>query len=188
MKEFFLASGNSHKAEEFNLFFKNSSIRIISPSEKIDVIEDGKSYMENALLKAKAYYEKLKRPVMSDDSGLGLEAFPDIMGIHSARFGGDGLTDHQRCLKLLETLGDIENRNASFFCVLCFYLSPDEIYFFEGKVDGFIGKRAQGEQGFGYDPIFHPKKFEEKTLAEIPDWKRENSHRAMACGLAKKFF
>lgn len=189
--EITLASGNAHKAEEFASLFPGNVLSIVAASEKIEVIEDGATYRENALKKAMGYYEKFKCPVMSDDSGLDVEALPGELGIHTARFGGDNLSSQERNALLLKKLEgkEGEERRAQFVCVLCFYLSPEEIFFFEGRLKGEISLEQQGEEGFGYDPVFFPEKAPEgKTLAEVPDWKGLNSHRSLACQAALKFF
>lgn len=186
-----LASGNAHKAEEFSSLFPSDVIQVTAASQKIEVVEDGDTYRENALKKAQAYYEEFKVPVMSDDSGLNVLALPEELGIHTARFGGEGLSSSERNELLLKRLSELneEERTAHFVCVLCFYLSPEEIFFFEGRLNGKISDSQQGDQGFGYDPVFLPEKAPEgKTLAEVPDWKEKNSHRALACQAAIKFF
>jgi XTP/dITP diphosphohydrolase len=161
---------------------------------KLEVDETGISYFENALIKAKSYYDKLKVPILSDDSGLNVLALPDDLGIYSARFGGVGLTDRNRAELLLKKLSEkkSEEREAFFTCVLCFYLSPNEIYYFEGRMNGRIAYSYRGETGFGYDPVFIPadyaKNNEDLTVAELPEWKNENSHRAQAVKFAMKFF
>lgn len=189
MLNLILASGNAHKAEEFAKIFDQEVLKVSAASEKLEVVEDGETFNANALLKAKAYYEKFKTPVLADDSGLCVEALPDDLGIHSARFGGEGLTDKERALLLLEKMKGQAKRSAYFVCVLCFYLGPDEYYFFEGRVEGNIGDEYKGDHGFGYDPVFKPLgDHNEKTLAELPEWKDENSHRAKACFHAEKFF
>jgi len=200
--EILLASANLHKLEEFQeLFGKSSqSLSIIKADQSLEVDESGGTYTENAYLKAKAYFEKFKVPTMSDDSGLDVFSLPDELGVYSARFGGEGLSDGDRVSLLLEKLKGqgIEDREASFTCVLCFYLGPEEIFFFEGRLTGYIGNEAAGGRGFGYDPVFVPfdhsemlmkGQFEElSTLAENPGWKKENSHRAKACRSAIEFF
>ena len=209
MLELTLASGNSHKAEEFKKLFLSSegSFSINKSPKQIDVSETGLTYAENAYLKAKAYYDAFKRPVMSDDSGLDVRELPGELGVHSARFGGDGLTDSDRVNLLLEKLKGFpeERREATFTCVLCFYLGPEETFFFEGKLKGKISEFISGEKGFGYDPIFVPKdvKLDELksqgieikdldegclTLATIPSWKELHSHRAKAVNQSMKFF
>ncbi len=182
-----LATGNAHKAEEFAALFSPEIISVKAAPIKIDVEETGTSYFENALIKARSYYDKFQVPVLADDSGLNIEALPEELGIMSARFGGEGLSDKDRALLLLNKISI--NRTASFTCVLCFYLNPREIYYFEGHMNGKIATKYIGDTGFGYDPVFIPDDHEgELTVAELPDWKNKNSHRAVAVRLAQKFF
>ena len=189
MKEFLLASGNAHKAEEFSELFPEELLSVKPAPEKLEVVEDGKSFQENAFNKAEAYFKKFKKPIMSDDSGLVVEVLPNELGIHSARFGGEGLDDGQRCELLLEKLEGQENRKAYFVCVLCFYLNPEEIFFFEGRCLGKIGQNITGEVGFGYDPVFIPEALDGKTsFAGDPEWKMLNSHRSKAVKMAIQFF
>jgi XTP/dITP diphosphohydrolase len=189
--EFMLASGNAHKAEEFSELFPDDKMTIVAAPKKLAVIEDGVTYRENALKKAQAYFEEFSKPVMADDSGLDVVALPDDLGIHTARFGGEGLSAGERNELLLERMKGLEGqeRSAQFVCVLCFYFSPEEIFFFEGRLKGVIATKQSGEKGFGYDPVFLPEKVEEnKTLAELPEWKAKHSHRALACQSALNFF
>lgn len=189
MTSFLLASGNAHKAEEFKELFHG--ILTIHPAPKtLEVEETGKTYTENAFLKAKAYYDTYHTPALADDSGLNIEALPDILGVQSARFAPELTSYGDKCKKVIELLQPKDNRSAYFVCVLCFYISPDEVYFFEGRVHGLIGFELKGEQGFGYDPIFIPERKEQdgKSLAELPEWKNEFSHRAKASQSALHFF
>jgi len=189
VKEFVLASGNSHKAEEFSELFDLDIIKVKAAPEKLEVVEDGLSFQENAFKKAEAYYKKLQCPIISDDSGLEVEALPGELGIHSARFGGTELTSEEQVELLLEKLKDKDNRKAYFVCVLCFYINPEEVYFFEGRSHGHISLTVQGNGGFGYDPVFLPENLDGKTsFAENPDWKMKNSHRSKASMMASQFF
>lgn len=191
MLTFTLATGNAHKAQEFSQLFDPQWITVTAAPAKLDVLEDGESFTENALKKAEAYYQQLKVPVMSDDSGLIVEALPGELGIHTARFGGDDLTATERNELLLQRLEKVpaEQRDAHFVCVLCFYLNPNEIFFFEGILQGEISPSMAGAKGFGYDPVFSPHGLASgQTLAAMPDWKEKNSHRALACQSAQKFF
>lgn len=131
-----LASGNAHKAEEFADLFDSEILNISAAANKLEVVEDGDSFQANALIKAQAYYLQFKKPVLADDSGLVVTALPGELGIHSARFGGEGLGDPERAALLLERLKDATDRSAYFVCQLCFYFSPKEIYFFEGRLTG----------------------------------------------------
>ena len=189
MIELILASGNAHKAEEFNDLFDPKLICVKAAPEKIDVVEDGTSYFENALLKARAYYEKFKVPVIADDSGLNVAALPEELGIHSARFGGDGLKDRDRAELLLKKMDGVSTREAFFSCVLCVYFNEKEIFYFEGRMAGMIAYSYRGSTGFGYDPVFIPTEKSEEglTVAELHEWKQKNSHRAIAVGFAQKF-
>lgn len=187
-----LASGNAHKAEEFSELFERELITVSPASEKIEVEEDGATFNENALKKAMAYFKKEGKPVMSDDSGLIVSALPGELGIHTARFGGDDLTSEQRNELLLERMKDVpeQEREAYFVCVLCFYLADDEVFYFEGRLKGKISYQIEGKEGFGYDPIFIPEGSDREgmTVATMPEWKQKNSHRAVACRHAQKFF
>lgn len=189
MIELILASGNAHKAEEFSELFNPSILTVKAASKKLDVVEDGLSYFENARLKAEAYYKEFKTPVIADDSGLTVQALPEELGIHSARFGGEGLSDQERAKLLLLKMEGKEDREAYFTCVLCVYLNEKEIFYFEGRMAGLIGFDYRGTSGFGYDPVFIPHDGEgELTVSELPEWKNKNSHRAVASMLAQKFF
>ncbi|MES2528177.1 MAG: non-canonical purine NTP pyrophosphatase [Bdellovibrionota bacterium] len=191
MKTFLLASGNKHKAEEFKELFEGKMGVYASPGT-LEVDETGKTFTENALIKAKAYFDVYKVPTLADDSGLVLEAFPDLLSVQSARFAPDLKEYSDKCNRILELYREKNptTRNAYFVCVLCFYYSDDEYYFFEGRVHGVIGERLQGSKGFGYDPIFIPERKENDgaTLAELPEWKNEFSHRAKASRAALGFF
>jgi XTP/dITP diphosphohydrolase len=187
--ELVLASSNAHKAFEFSELFDADLVSVVPAPEKLEVEENGESYFANALLKAEAYYKKVKRPVIADDSGLNVEALPGELGIHSARFGGDGLKDKDRAELLLKKMDGIANRNAYFSCILCAYLNEKEIFYFEGRMAGLVGFSYRGTGGFGYDPVFIPteKVDEGLTVAELSEWKQKNSHRAQAVALAQKF-
>ena len=189
MIELILASGNTHKAEEFTALFDPNIISVKAASKKLEVVEDGLSYFENARLKAQAYFKEFKIPVLADDSGLTVLALPDELGIHSARFGGDGLTDKNRAELLLEKMDGLSNREAFFTCVLCVYLNEKEIFYFEGRMQGSVAYAYRGTEGFGYDPVFIPLDGGgDLTVAELAEWKNKNSHRALATSLAQKFF
>ncbi len=186
-----LASSNAHKALEFSELFAGE-IQVMPSPSSIEVDETGKTFEENSYLKARAYYEKFKVPALADDSGLVLEEWPELLGVYSARFAPELSTYTEKCQKLLKMIDErgLKTRAAYFVCTLCFYLSPEEVYFFEGRVHGTIGHELKGEHGFGYDPVFVPERKENDglSLAELPEWKNENSHRARAVHTALSFF
>jgi XTP/dITP diphosphohydrolase len=187
--EFILASSNAHKAEELNELLKGT-VSVTPATEKLEVVEDGDTFEENAYKKAYAYYKKFNKPTVADDSGLVVEALPDDLGLQSARFAPE-LPDYkdknEKLIKMLQ--GKVSADRAAYFtCVLCFIKSEDEVYFFEGRVHGEIGEKQAGEHGFGYDPVFYPSGQEGKSMAQLPEWKMQNSHRAKASHAALKFF
>lgn len=188
MHSFILASGNAHKAQEFAELFKGT-LTINPASKTLEVDESGKTFQENAYLKARAYFKEFKVSAMADDSGLVVPALPDILGVESARFAPELPQYSDKCQLLFKKIEGLD-RSAYFVCMLCFYCSDDEVYFFEGRVHGKIGASLTGNAGFGYDPVFIPERRENdgKSLAELPEWKNEFSHRARASQAALEFF
>jgi XTP/dITP diphosphohydrolase len=188
--KFILASANQHKAEELNVLLNAGNLEILPATEKVEVIEDGSTFQENAFKKAKEYFDQFGAPTVADDSGLVLPAKPGILGIHSARYAPE-LSDYKdKNNHLIEEIKSFKgsDREAYFICYLCFYISEDEVYFFEGRVHGTIAEAQSGVDGFGYDPIFLPEGCDGKSMAEVSEWKMTNSHRAKACSSANKFF
>lgn len=179
MLEILLASQNKGKAEELLNYINDKNILLSLAPENLNPEENGETFQQNAFIKATTYYTKWKKPVLSDDSGLCLDAFPEIMGVDTANYRQDLKDYKEKCVALLKYYQEKneQNRSASFVCHLCLYLSPQEIFFFEGVVKGKISENIIGETGFGYDPIFIPEGMDE-TLAQLPVWKKEHSHRA----------
>ena len=126
MIQFYLASSNSHKAQEFNILFKPDLIKVFPAPSSMEVDESGTTFMQNSFLKAKAYFDKFKSPVLADDSGLCVDALPDELGVKTARYGGENLTAKERYELLLKSMQGVslEKRGAYFVCYLCFYLKP----------------------------------------------------------------
>jgi XTP/dITP diphosphohydrolase len=178
-----LASKNSGKIKEFNFLFKNTNIELIPISEftQEDIDETGKSYEENAYIKAEFASRLSGLPAIGDDSGLEVLALNGEPGIYSARYAGKRANDEMNNQKLLDALSEKEERGAKFISVLSFFdfKNKKSIYTF-GELHGNIVYMPRGNEGFGYDPIFQIKnsKF---TLAEMPKNKRmEISHRTIS--------
>lgn len=186
--KFILASGNAHKAQEFSELFENN-LKVGPAAASIEVDETGTSFQENAFLKAREYFKKFGIPTLADDSGLVLDALPELLGVQSARFEPSLASYTDKCQKLLDIYleRELTDRGAQFVCVLCFYISDDEVYFFEGRMKGEIAHKISGEHGFGYDPIFIPEG-QDMSVAQLPQWKSEFSHRARAVKNALSFF
>lgn len=180
MKELLIATHNIHKKEEIQQIL-GSDFLIKSLSDynlNDEIIEDGKTFHENALIKAKYCFEKTGIPSLGDDSGLVVAALDGRPGIHSARYASDH-NFPKNISKVLEEMNGIANRKAYFITVLCYY-SADTIEYFEGRVYGNLLKKNKGHQGFGYDPIFVPDGYE-KTFAEMTaEEKNKISHRKKA--------
>ena len=185
--QFNLATTNAHKVSEFQELFEDAPVDITSPARKLEIVEDGTTFAQNAYKKAFGYFKELGHPAVADDSGLVVPALPDQLGIHSARFAPEFDSYKDKNNKLIELL-DSKDRSAYFVCVLCFVLSEKEVYFFEGRVHGQIAGEIKGEHGFGYDPVFEPDGQNGQSMAQIPDWKMQNSHRAKAAKEAVNFF
>jgi XTP/dITP diphosphohydrolase len=153
-----------------------------------EVEEDGESFEQNAVKKAKGYYSQIGLPVLSEDSGLCVKALHGQPGVYSSRFAGDEKNDYKNNLKLLELMKGIKHREAKFICVACLVLKENEINTFRGELNGYIAEQMRGQYGFGYDPVFIPQGYD-KTLAELgPEVKNKISHRRKAIEKALLFW
>ncbi|TDO83398.1 XTP/dITP diphosphohydrolase [Halanaerobium saccharolyticum] len=186
MRKIVIGSGNQHKIEEIKAFFSDLEFDFegLDPELELpEVIEDGKSYQENALKKARQRAEELNEIVLADDSGLSVEYLDGAPGIYSARFGGADLNDQEKYLKVLELLkGQPEaKRKAAFISVIALVDPFRNIEItVKGKCEGIIAKEPAGENGFGYDPIFYLPEYD-KTMAQISqEEKNKISHRGRA--------
>ncbi len=147
-----------------------------------DVVEDGRTFLENGLKKAKTFAEFTGEPVLADDSGLMVDYLDGRPGVYSSRYAGEKATDEDNIQKLLREMENVsrEKRGASFVCVLVLYMPDGRYEFFEGRWRGLIHERAIGNNGFGYDPVFFlPDR--EMTVAQMSaEEKNAVSHRARA--------
>lgn len=180
-----LATRNANKVREIrNKLSGLSFIELYSLDDypdAPDVIEDGETFTENALKKARAIAKYTGLPVMADDSGLSVDALEGRPGVYSARYGGEGISDTERNLKLLDEMKDIViGRTAHFICVIALIFPDGSEHVTEGRCSGEIITEMRGANGFGYDPIFFLHEYN-KTMAQIPiETKNQISHRAKA--------
>lgn len=147
-----------------------------------DIVEDGETFLENALKKARAVSEKTGLASLADDSGLEVESLGMRPGVHSARYSGPDATDASNIRKLLAELEGKPAglRRAAFHCVLVLYCPEGRYEAFDGRLEGIISTEPRGINGFGYDPVFLIPGLG-RTAAEIsPDEKNAISHRARA--------
>jgi XTP/dITP diphosphohydrolase len=176
-----LASQNQHKLKEIQKIVNDPNINIISLldlNDNDEVLEDGQTFHENAYLKAKYFYDKYHMPVISDDSGLVVDALGGKPGIYSARYSGTDANALTNNLKLLDEMKNIDKREARFVCTICF-IANDEVQYFDGRLEGKIAYDIKGHKGFGYDPIFILKEGLRLSELSIVD-KNKISHRALA--------
>lgn len=173
-----LASSNEHKVKEINAIVANTGIEFILPPAGFDPIEDGQSFEENSLIKAKAAWELGKTWTLADDSGLCIDALNGAPGIHSARYAD---TPQARIDRVLSELKGIANRSACFKCCMTLINPNGDVAFtYTGVCKGSIIEKQRGTNGFGYDPIFLLEA-SDKTMAELSeDEKNEISHRGKA--------
>ncbi len=189
--KFVIATGNPGKVKDFNVILSlmgHEAVSLKDMGVSCDVEETGTTFKENSYIKAKAIYDIVKLPTIADDSGLCVEALGGAPGVYSARYGGEGLDDHGRCLKLLEAMENEENRKAYFKSAICCILDDDTVIEVEGECEGVLLRKIIGENGFGYDPMFYVEKFQ-KTFGEISkEEKNEISHRRKAMDKLKEEF
>jgi len=183
-----LATGNKGKLREFNAMCKDEVIPFSELLGDIEIVEDGSSFKENALIKARTIYNKLGEDyiVISDDSGISVPLLGGEPNIYSARYAGVGATDKDNLLKLIENIKakDVKKTPAYYTASIAIVSKYGE-YTVHGWMYGDVIVEPNGNNGFGYDPIFIPFGYE-KTLGELDDSvKKKISHRFKALKLAK---
>jgi len=183
-----VASSNKGKIKEIKEFFEGCDIipysEVIEPFE---IVEDGDTFKENAIIKAKAIYEKIPGSViLADDSGITVPALGGVPGIYSARYAGVNATDKDNLYKLIDELkANGLEKTSAFYTAAIAIATPYGIFTTHGFMRGDVIAEARGDKGFGYDPMFIPKGFD-KTLGELDDSvKKHISHRSRALELAK---
>lgn len=181
--KFVLATQNPKKLEEMQAVLESLGVEIVSQAElgvKIEVEETGETFAENSLLKAKAVMEATGLPAIADDSGLCVDALNGAPGVYSARYGGEGLTDEDRYMLLLEVLRGQTDRRAHFHTTITCAFPDGDVLTADGDCHGTIAFAPMGNDGFGYNPVFFvPEKrktFAQMTLAE----RSAISHRGKA--------
>lgn len=181
MEKIWIATGNAHKVEEFQKMF-GDSVQVCclkDLKQDIEIEENGTTFEENALIKARSLYNVLHEPVISDDSGLEVDAMNKAPGVQSARWMGE---DTSYDIKNNQIIKNVEGkvRTARFVCVIAYIDASGHEKTYHGVVEGEINDRILGTNGFGYDPIFYYPEFK-TTLANVPsELKNTVSHRSRA--------
>lgn len=179
-----IASNNAGKIREFKELLEPFGFEVVSMRDAgftDEIVEDGETFEENAHIKAKAVFEALGEPVIADDSGLEIDFLNGAPGVYSARYAGENASAKELCEKVLEEMHGVpdELRKARFVCTIHFIFAEDDEYSVRGEVEGVIGTKPVGKNGFGYDPIFMLS--EDESMATISaEEKNKISHRAEA--------
>ena len=181
-----LATRNKKKVKELKRMFSGYSI-VFQTMDAFpgcpEVKEDGRTFRQNAVKKAVAVARHTGCLALADDSGLAVDVLEGAPGVFSARYAGKDATDGDNVKKLLKNLRGIDDpdrRTARFVCCIALALPDGRSKTFTGYVNGAIGKRPKGHNGFGYDPIFYPEG-DERTFAEMQDTEKDDmSHRGRA--------
>ncbi len=180
-----LATGNPHKLEEISEITNGSGIEFVLPSGNFDPIENGKTFEDNSVIKAKEASKISGGIALADDSGLCVEALNGEPGIHSARYD---TTPQRRIDKLLKNLADTANRKAKFVCVMTLTDKDGNIlHQVKGECHGQIAKEQFGTNGFGYDPVFLVDGYDITMAQMSEELKNKISHRANALSKMIRF-
>ena len=180
MTQLILATHNDHKAKEFRDILPQYSVQTLADLGHDDEIKETATSLEgNSFIKAETVFKRYGHVVISDDSGLEVDALNGAPGVYSARYAGDPRNDQRNTEKLLDELQGASNRKAQFRTVITL-MNTENSFQFEGIIRGTIAKSPRGEAGFGYDPVFIPEGVQQ-TFAELTaNEKNKISHRANA--------
>ncbi|MCR4688707.1 MAG: XTP/dITP diphosphatase [Saccharofermentans sp.] len=181
-----IATGNEDKVREIDEILEGTGFEAVSMKQAgycPDIVEDGKSFEENALIKARAVHALTSGEyVMADDSGLCIDALDGAPGIYSARFCGEDSTYPEKFAKIFEMLKDVpeSERTAKFVCAIAVVRPDGSEFTVRGEVHGVLHETPAGSNGFGYDPIFYVPEFGMTTAQMSPSQKHQISHRGRA--------
>lgn len=185
MKQIIFATGNEGKMKEIRMILEELKCPVLSMREagiEADIVEDGQSFEENAVIKARAIAQQTDSVVLADDSGLVIDSLNGEPGIYSARYLGEGTSyriKNQNLIDRLEGVPD-EKRGARFVCAIAAVLPGGEILTERGIMEGRIGYEEKGGNGFGYDPIFYVPEYDCSAAELTPEQKNQISHRGKA--------
>lgn len=185
MKKIIFATGNKDKMREIREIMADIDVEVVSMKEagiSVDVVEDGTTFEENALIKARAIAVHTDAIVLADDSGLEIDYLDKAPGVYSARFMGEDTSYVIKNQALIDKLEGVakEERTARFVCAIAAVLPDKSDLVVRENMEGYIGYHAEGENGFGYDPIFFLDEFGCSSAALSREQKNEISHRGKA--------
>lgn len=185
MKKLIFATGNENKMKEIRMILGDLDYEILSMKEagiSLDIVEDGSTFEENAIIKAKAISELANCLVLADDSGLEVDYMDKMPGIMSARWLGEDTSYTVKNAKIIENLQGVpdEKRTARFVCAIAAAFPDGQVITKRGTIEGIIGYEERGSNGFGYDPIFFLPEYGKTTAELSPEEKNKISHRGRA--------
>ncbi len=190
MKRLIFATGNENKMKEIRMILGDLDYEILSMKEAgidVDIVEDGKTFEENAMIKAKAISKIANCLVLADDSGLEVDYMDKQPGIMSARWMGEDTSYRIKNQKIIDNLEGVpkEQRTARFVCAIAAAFPDGKVITKRGTIEGIIGYEERGENGFGYDPIFFVPEYGKTTAELSPEEKNKISHRGKALRMMK---
>lgn len=191
MKKLIFATGNEGKMKEIRMILGDLDYEILSMKEagiNAEIVEDGTTFEENAIIKATEISKIANCVVLADDSGLEVDAMDKMPGVYSARYLGEDTpysVKNQTIIDNLEGLPD-EKRTARFVCVIAAAFPDGRVITKRGTIEGIIGYEERGENGFGYDPIFYVPEYGKTTAELSPEEKNKISHRGKALEMIKE--
>jgi XTP/dITP diphosphohydrolase len=179
-----VATRNEHKLRELSEMLGGLPLQPLPDSVELPP-EDGETFTENALIKARAAHAATGAAAIADDSGIEAAALGGRPGVRSARYAGEGATDEENLQRLLREVGEAGGREVAYVCVLAYINEAGEEGIFEGSCEGTLAEQPRGSGGFGYDPAFIPADIGDgRTMAELdPEEKHAISHRGRAAAL-----
>jgi len=184
-KKIIFATGNEGKIKEIKMIFEDTQWEVLSMKDvgiQVDVEENGNSFEENAIIKAKAIAKYCKEIVLADDSGLVVDALNGEPGIYSARYMGEDTSYVIKNENILDRMKDFkgEKRSARFICAVAASFPDGQVITTQGVMEGEIAQCSSGENGFGYDPIFYLPQYQSTSAELDPKIKNQISHRGKA--------
>lgn len=185
MAKIIFATGNEHKMTEIREILAGLKAEILSMKDAgitADIVEDGSTFEENAVIKAKAVAKEVDAIVLADDSGLEIDYLNKEPGVYSARYMGEDTSYEIKNQALLDRLKGVpkEKRTARFVCAIAAVFPHEEVIVKRGTIEGYIGDKPAGKNGFGYDPIFYVEEFQCSTAELTMEQKNALSHRGNA--------
>ena len=191
MRRLIFATGNEHKMVEIREILGELPVEILSMKDvgiKADIVENGSTFEENALIKAKEVCKLAGEMVLADDSGLEIDYLNGEPGIYSARYMGEDTSYRIKNQNLIDRLEGVpeEKRTARFVCAIAAAFPDGRSFVVRGTIEGIIGYEERGTNGFGYDPIFYLPEYGCTTAELDPEKKNELSHRGKALRLMRE--